>query len=98
ARTEVLPLPNGSQARPTRGAKSWLGVFAISSPKGEVPGVQFTAVLTFCELTNIPLQKLPVPATRLPAPVTSGALEGEKSKGSKFDKRPFLSLGWPKRE
>src|SRR5260221_3112346 len=98
-RIDVVPLPNGSQAMPKRGPKSRFGAFTTALPYGEAPGTQpLGAVATFCELTIMPLQKFPVPTTRLPAPVTCGADAGLKTEGSKFDKRPFLSYGAPKYE
>src|SRR6188508_2457689 len=104
-RTEVLPLLNGSQANPIRGAKSVLFTSTTYLPKGEGVGVQLKAagpVVKFCELTMTPLHQLPVgtPAatTRAPAPVTCGASDAFQRLGSKFDRRPFLSHGAPKYE
>src|SRR5215475_13921206 len=93
-RIDVVPSPNGSQAIPKRGAKLPFGAFTIYFPYGDAVGVQlFAAVAKFCELTIMPLQKLPVPATRLPPPVTCGAAPALHSLGSKFESRPKVSYG-----
>ena len=48
------------------------------------------AVWTFCEFAIKPLQKFPVPATRLPAPVTCGALAALKSDWIEIRQPPIL--------
>src|SRR6266404_3255543 len=95
----VVPLPKGSQAIPKRGPKSPFGALTTAFPNRDALGTQpFGAVWGFCEFTTIPSQKLPVPTTRLPAPVTCGAVAALNNAGSKFDSRPFLSCGAPKYE
>src|SRR5687768_13388735 len=98
-RIAVFPSLNGSHARPTRGAKSFFGASTTNLPNGDCSGKQFGNGTEFCVLIIIPLQKsLPAAATRLPAPVTSGASAGFQDSAIKFERRPFLSQGAPKKE
>src|ERR1041385_2834142 len=96
---EVVPLPNGSQAMPKRGPKSPLGALVKYFPYGEAVGTHpLAAVWRFCEFAIRPSQKLPVPTTRFPAPVTCGAADALNTEGSKLVSRPFRSYGAPKNE
>src|SRR5438477_566729 len=78
---EVFPSPNGSQAKPSLGAKFLYRSGPILSPYGE-----------FLPPMMKPFRGSPVFATRLPLESTCGALEGSYLDGSKVFKKPLASV------